>query len=112
MCVKQVPKILDRLQYVWKTTKSLRQSLNGYRLLDVYCEIFGTNSYGEGRTSLRVRLRHMNECRIFRNIHSTTFLILTMLPNTLYPMTGFKIASKRAYMVEQKLTLKIKLQNL
>ena len=42
--------------------------MNNYRLLNVYCEIFGTSSYGEGRTSLRVRLRHMNECRIFHNI--------------------------------------------
>ena len=36
-----------------------------------YCEIFGTSSYGEGRTSLR--LRHMNECQIFHNINSITF---------------------------------------
>ena len=31
------------------------------RLLNVYCEIFGTSLYSEGRTSLRVHLRHMNE---------------------------------------------------
>ena len=48
---------------------------NMYRLLNVYCEIFGTSSYGEGRTSLRVRLRYMNECRIFHNINSITFLL-------------------------------------
>ena len=48
-----------------------------YRLLNVYCEIFGMSSYCEGRTSLRVRLRHMNECRIFHNIHSITFLLYT-----------------------------------
>ena len=48
---------------------------NNYRLLNVYCEIFGPSSYGEGRTSLRVRLRHMNECRIFHNIYSITFLL-------------------------------------
>ena len=47
-----------------------------YRLLNVYCEILGTSLYGEGRTSLRVRLRHMNECRIFHNIHSVTFFII------------------------------------
>ena len=51
---------------------------NNHRLLNVYCEIFGTGSYGEGRTSLRVRLRHMNECRIFHNIHSITFLLYTI----------------------------------
>ena len=56
---------------------------NNYRLLNVYCEIFGTSSYGEGRTSLRVRLRHMNECRIFHNIHSTTFLLYTFYINFL-----------------------------
>ena len=38
---------------------------NNYQLLNVYCEIFGTSSYGDGRTSLRVHLRHMNECRIY-----------------------------------------------
>ena len=38
---------------------------NIYRLLNVYCVIFSASSYGEGRTSLRVRLRHMNDCRIF-----------------------------------------------
>ena len=56
-----------------------------YRLLNVYCEIglFGTSSYGEGRTSLRVRLRHMNECRIFHNIHSITFLLYTFYINLL-----------------------------
>ena len=48
-----------------------------YRLLNLYWEIFGTSSYGEGRTSLRVRLRHMNECRIFPNIDSITFLLYT-----------------------------------
>ena len=32
---------------------------------------------------LRVRLRHMNECRIFRNIHSITFLLYTMNINLL-----------------------------
>ena len=48
-----------------------------YRLLNIYCEIFGMSSYGEGRTSLRVRLRHINECRIFHNIHSIAFLLYT-----------------------------------
>ena len=42
-------------------------SRNNYKLLNVYCEIFGTSSYGEGRTSLR----------IFQNIHSITFLLYT-----------------------------------
>ena len=40
---------------------------NIYRLLNLYWEIFGTSSYGEGR--------RMNECRIFHNINSITFLI-------------------------------------
>ena len=56
---------------------------NNYRLLNVYWEIFGTSSYGEGRTSLRVRLHHMNECRIFHNIHSITFLLYTFYINCL-----------------------------
>ena len=50
---------------------------NIYRLLNVYCELFDTSSYGKGRTSLRVRLCHMNECRICHNIHSITFLLYT-----------------------------------
>ena len=54
-----------------------------YRLLNLYCEIFGMSLYGEGRTSLRVRLRHMNECRIFHNINSITFLIYTFQINLL-----------------------------
>ena len=35
------------------------------RLLNVYCEIFGTSSYGDGRTSLRVRLRDMKNAEYF-----------------------------------------------
>ena len=50
---------------------------NIVRLLNLYCDIYGMSSYGEGRTSLRVRLRHMNECRIFHNINSITFLLYT-----------------------------------
>ena len=50
---------------------------NMCRLLNVYCEIFVTSSYGEGRTSLRVRLRHMNDYRIFHNTHSISFLLYT-----------------------------------
>ena len=42
-----------------------------YGLLNLYCEIFDTSSYGKGRTSLR--LRHMNEFRILRNINSIIF---------------------------------------
>ena len=41
-----------------------------YRSLKLYRGIFGTSSYGETRTSLQVRHRHMNECRIFHNINS------------------------------------------
>ena len=51
---------------------------NIYRLLNVNCEIFGTSSYGEGRTSLRVRVRHMNECRMFHNINSIIFLLYSI----------------------------------
>ena len=51
-----------------------------YRLLNVYCEVLGTSSYGAGRTSLRVRLHH---CRIFHNIHSRTFLLYTFNINLL-----------------------------
>lgn len=42
-----------------------------------------TSSYSEGRTSLRVRLRHMNECRIFHNIKSITFSLYTQNLNCL-----------------------------
>ena len=41
---------------------------NNYRLLNLYCEIFGTSSYGEGCT------RYMNECQISHNLNSITFL--------------------------------------
>ena len=49
-----------------------------YRLLDIYCEIFGTSTYDEGHTSLPVHLRHMNECRIFHNINSVTFYYIPL----------------------------------
>ena len=62
-------------QSFFSLMKSLVSNLCSiYRLLNLYCEIFGTSSYGEGRTSLQVRLRHMNECQIFHNINSITFL--------------------------------------
>ena len=32
---------------------------------------------------VRARLRHMNECRIFHNIHSITFLLYTFYINLL-----------------------------
>ena len=48
--------------------------------------ILGSSSYGEGRTRLQVRLRHMNECRIFHNINSIAFL--------LYSPKIFKISSQ------------------
>ena len=56
---------------------------NIYRSLNIYCEIIGTSSYDEGRTRLRVRLRHMNECRKFHNIHSIPFLLYTFYINCL-----------------------------
>ena len=52
-----------------------RHFVNIYRLLNLYCDIFGTSSYREGRTSLRLHLRHMNECRTFHNINLVTFLL-------------------------------------
>ena len=42
------------------------------RLLNVYCEIFGTRSYGGDALASSCILRHMNSCRIFHNIHSIT----------------------------------------
>ena len=43
------------------------------RLLNVYCEIFGTRSYGGEALANSCVLRHMNSCRIFHNIHSITY---------------------------------------
>ena len=43
------------------------------RLLNVYCEIFGTRSYGVYALASSCGLRHMNSCRIFHNIHSITY---------------------------------------
>ena len=43
------------------------------RLLNVYCEIFGTSSYGGDALASSCVLRHMNSCRIFHNIHSITY---------------------------------------
>ena len=43
------------------------------RLLNVYCEIFGTRSYGGDALASSCVLRHMNSCRIFHNIHSITY---------------------------------------
>ena len=50
-----------------------------YRLVNVYCEIFGTHFLWQKR----VCLRHINECRIFHNIHSITFLLYTFYINLL-----------------------------
>ena len=49
-----------------------------YRLLNVYCEIFGTRSYGGDALASSCVLRHMNSCRIFHNIHFT--LIVSFIP--------------------------------
>ena len=43
------------------------------RLLNVYCEIFGTRSYGGDALASSCVLRHMNLCQIFHNIHSITY---------------------------------------
>ena len=47
------------------------------RLLNVYCEIFGTRSYGGDALASSCVLRHMDSCRIFHNIHSITYKYLT-----------------------------------
>ena len=39
---------------------------HNYRLLNSYCNIFDTSSYGEGRTILRVRLCHMFRAEIHK----------------------------------------------
>ena len=43
------------------------------RLLNVYCEIVGTRSYGGDALASSCVLPHMNSCRIFQNIHSITY---------------------------------------
>ena len=43
------------------------------RLLNLYCEIFGTRSYGGDALASSCVLRHMNSCRIFHNINSITY---------------------------------------
>ena len=45
------------------------------RLLNVYCEIFGTRSYGGDALASSCVLRHMNSCRILHNTHSITYKI-------------------------------------
>ena len=47
------------------------------RLLNVYCEIFGTRSYGEDALASSCVLGHMNLCRIFHTIHSITYKYYT-----------------------------------
>ena len=49
------------------------------RLLNVYCEIFGTRSYGGDALASSCVLRHMNSCRIFHNVHSITYKYLAVL---------------------------------
>ena len=56
-------------------TRVIITRFSTYRLLNEYRKIFGTSSYGED-AHLRVRLRHMNECRIFYDILSITFFII------------------------------------
>ena len=43
------------------------------RLLNDYCEILGTRSYGGDALASSCVLRHMNSCRIVHNIHSITY---------------------------------------
>ena len=43
------------------------------RLLNIYCEIFGTRSYGGDARASSYVLRHMKLCRIFPNINSITY---------------------------------------
>ena len=51
------------------------------RLLTVYCEIFGTRSYGGDALASSCVLRRMNWCRIFHNIHSITYKYIVNLNN-------------------------------
>ena len=97
------PKILHKKIY---TQNSL------YRLLDIYCKIFGTSSYGEGRMSLPVRLRHMNQCRIFHNIHvhSITFLLYTFYINSSFIRTVYRRNQNIIAVYQPKNALNLKLR--
>ena len=49
------------------------------RLLNQYCEIFGTRSFGGDALASSCVLCHMNSCRIFHNINSITYNYLCTL---------------------------------
>ena len=97
------PKILHKKIYT-KNSSS--------RLLDIYCKIFGTSLYGEGRTSLRVRLRHMNQCRIFDNIHvhSIIFLLYTFHINSRFIRTVYIRNQNTIAVYQPKNALNLKLR--
>ena len=65
------------------STDETRRLIKRYiikRLLNVYCEIFGTRSYGGDALASSCLLRHMDSCRIFHNIHSITYKYCTVTP--------------------------------
>ena len=49
-------------------------------LLNLYCEIFGTRSYGGDALASSCVFRHMNSCRILHNINSITYKYCTDTP--------------------------------
>ena len=69
------------------------------RLLNVYCEIFGTRSYGGDALASSCVLRHMNSCQIFHNIHSIIYKYAcigsTELSNMKYNTVVFCIYSAK-----------------
>ena len=60
--------------------------------------------------SLRVRLRYMNECRIFHNFNSITFLLYTfsfnLLDSSMFSIYEIKINNRY---VSRKIALNLKL---
>ena len=61
-----------RHEFIWRWTHKLAKCVSTIRMS------FGTSSYGEGCTSLGVRLHYTNVSRIFHNINSVTFLLYTL----------------------------------
>ena len=45
-------------------------------LMNLYCEVFGTRSYGGDALASSCVLRHMNSSQIFHNINSITYKYL------------------------------------
>ena len=66
------------------------------KLLNVYCEIFGTRSYGGDALASSCVLRHMNSCRIFDNIHSITYKngLITIIIIILMMTDSYRLINK------------------